>query len=96
MIKEAEDDGHEEIHDFRQALMDALEECNFEAEGEGEQDQEHQVKMLEGEGEGENGEENEDDNYHYMLMAMANQLLAEKLERQQLDAAMKFSMDQEN
>lgn len=94
MIREAEDDGHEEIHDFRQALMEALEECNFEAEGEGEQDHEQQVHMLEGEGEA--GEENEDDNYRYMLMAMANQLLAEKLERQQLDAAMKFSMDQEN
>ena len=98
MMKEAEEGNHEDIHDFRQALMEALVEWKSEGEGEddgeGEQDYE-QHENWEGEGEGDNGDEHEN-KYHYMLMAMANQLLAEKLERQELDAAMKFSMNQEN
>jgi hypothetical protein len=103
MMKEAEEGNHEDIHDFRQALMEALVECKSEGEGEGDgegegegdQDYEQQHDIWEGEGEGDNGDEHEN-KYHYMLMAMANQLLEEKLERQELDAAMKFSMNQEN
>jgi len=66
------------------------------------QDKEEQ---LEDEGEGENADHNEDNpesnedqnNYNYMLMAMANQLLSEKLEKEELEAAIKMSLaDNEN
>jgi len=84
---------------FRDDFIQALEEME-EAEGEGGQrDEEGQEgegdeggegEMNEGEGEINEGEGN--NNYNYMIMAMANQMLAEKLEEQQLEDAIKASI----
>lgn len=74
----------EDLEEFRRAFEDAMQEYGSQ-EGEGE---------AEGEGEGMQGDgEGNDRNYHYMLMAMANQMLSEKLEREQMEAAIKMSLN---
>ena len=72
-----EEEDDEEFNQFTRALANAF---NSAQEVESPEDQE-------GEGEGD------DTNYKYMLMAMANHLLSEEMEREELDAAIKMSMN---
>eukprot|EP00345_Euplotes_harpa_P010217 CAMPEP_0168340740 /NCGR_PEP_ID=MMETSP0213-20121227/14250_1 /TAXON_ID=151035 /ORGANISM="Euplotes harpa, Strain FSP1.4" /LENGTH=258 /DNA_ID=CAMNT_0008347047 /DNA_START=280 /DNA_END=1058 /DNA_ORIENTATION=+ len=88
--QEAEEDDQYDPHEFRRALTEALQaqadDEYPEAEGEGEEIHENS--------EDANQDDEDPRNYRNMLMAMANHMLAEKLERQELEAAIQMSLNQ--
>ena len=67
-----------------------MEQMHLEGEGEGEGDFEEAFQHnLNNSDEAEDEEGNK---YNNMVMAMANQMLADKLEKEQLDAAIQLSL----
>lgn len=88
-MQQEQEEEEEEEH-FRKIFEDALQ--DYDPEGEEEEEDDNQEAEDHSQNEIQNTSSNRD--YHHMLMAMANQLLAEKFENQQLDAAIKLSMNQ--
>lgn len=86
-MQQEQDEQEEEEH-FRKIFEDALQ--DYDSEGEGEED----YQEVDNQSNSDTQISNNNRDYHHMLIAMANQLLAEKLEKQQLEAAIKLSMNQ--
>ena len=88
--KEQYKEDEEDLDYFRRALTDVLH--NAQDDQSVEEDEEQQDNEDEQEQEAE--ENTEQRNYHYMLMAMANHMLSEKMEKEQLEEAIKLSLNQ--